>query len=65
VLAAVHLNNQPLFSTNKIADILIDRLLPYEFVASDLTIADAIPECSLRVRLIGTQPPRDPDRFVI
>jgi len=43
VLAAIHLNNELPLTANEVADVSAYRHLPREFVAVDLSVADAIP----------------------
>jgi hypothetical protein len=65
MLPTVDLNNQSFVTTNEIADVALDGLLPNEFAAINLPVANAIPKHGFRNRLIDAQPPCDPDRFVI
>ncbi len=56
MLAAVHLDDQPLFATDKIANVRSDWLLPHKLGASDLPIAQSPPKLFLGIRLIDAQP---------
>ena len=65
VLSSVHFDDQHSLATNKIADVIFDRLLPDEFVSINLPIANQIPEKCFRIGLIDAQPPCDPGGFSI
>jgi hypothetical protein len=52
VLSAINLNDEKPFAANEIADVIGDRFLPYEFLSTDLPVANTIPENSFRVCLI-------------
>ncbi len=54
VLTAVDLDHKAPLTANEVAHITDDRFLPYEFVAVDLPVPDAIPEDCLCVCLIDS-----------
>ena len=61
MLPAINLDNQGFPATDEIADVSFDRLLTHKLVPVNLTIANAIPEHGLCVRLFDAQAARDSD----
>jgi hypothetical protein len=58
MLPAVELDYQPCFEAHEIDDIGADDLLPPEFEAEELTVAQMLPEQSLSIGLLDTQSAR-------
>jgi hypothetical protein len=65
VLSAVNFNNDKSFPADEIADVTAHGLLSNKFMPFDLPVANAIPENSFRIRLIGAQLSRDSDHLPI
>ena len=59
VLSAVNFNNDKSFPADEIADVTAYGLLSYKFMPFDLPVANAVPENSFRIRLIGAQLSRE------
>jgi hypothetical protein len=59
MLPAVELDYQPCFEAHEIDDIGADDLLPPEFEAEELTVAQMLPEQSLSIGLLDTQSARE------
>jgi len=65
VLSTVHLDDDPSFTTNEIADVIAYRFLPYKFMPVDLPVPNTVPKNGFRVGLIDPQPSRDSDHLPI
>jgi len=65
MLPTINFDDEPLLTANEVANIPNDRLLPDELISIDPSIADTIPENRLRIRLIGTQSPRESDGLFV
>jgi hypothetical protein len=65
VLSAIDFDDARFLAAHKVADVALDRQLPYEFVSVDLPVTNAIPEDSFRVSLTGAQSSRNLDSFTI
>jgi len=52
VLPSINFDNEMFLAADEVADVAACRLLPHEFIAVDLPLADAIPQLRLRIGLI-------------
>ena len=55
MLTAIEFHDQPLFEANEVDDIWTDDLLPAEFLTTELTIAQVLPEQPFCIGLIAAK----------